>query len=39
MSVAFDLWLDEIGIDKAKIEPNTMKVLQAIWHEIEEIKE
>ncbi len=39
MSVEFDNWLDEIGIDKGETEPNRMKVLQAIWKKIEEIKE
>ena len=39
MSVAFDLWLDEIGLsDKSKIEPNTMKVLESIWNKIEELE-
>lgn len=40
MSVAFNQWLDEIGIsEKQKIDPTTMKVLEGIWNEIQELKE
>lgn len=40
MSVAFALWLQEIGIsNKEDIEPKTYKVLEAIWHKIEELEE
>ena len=40
MSVAFALWLQEIGIsNKETIDPKTYKILEAIWNEIEEIKQ
>lgn len=40
MSVAFDLWLKEIGIsDEQKDDVKIMKILEALWNEIQEIKE